>query len=87
MYKVEIKHRTEKKIDSLPEKIQDRFYELINDLQEKGAIQRKWPNFSDLGKNNYHCHLDRRWVACWYSEKKSIVIEITYVGSREDAPY
>jgi hypothetical protein len=32
-------------------------------------------------------HLLHKWVACWYWEKKSIVIEVNYVGSRENAPY
>ena len=27
------------------------------------------------------------WVACWRNENGSIVVEVYYVGSREDAPY
>lgn len=60
---------------------------LVNDLIEKGPVQKEWPNFSPLGKNTYHCHLSYSWVAVWYCEKDSVVLEVTYVGSREDAPY
>jgi hypothetical protein len=35
----------------------------------------------------YHCHLSYRYVACWTWRKKEIVIEVYYVGSRENAPY
>jgi hypothetical protein len=37
--------------------------------------------------NKYHCHLSNKWVACWKNEKDSIIIEVYYAGSRENAPY
>lgn len=60
---------------------------LIKDLEDKGPIRKERSRFSKLGKNKYHCHLSYHWAACWYWEKKTIEIEVTYVGSREDAPY
>ena len=86
-YKIIIKKKILRKIEKLPQNIQDIFYELINDLKEKGPIQKKWPNFSKLNKNNFHCHLNYRYVACWKNQKKSIILEVYYVGSREKAPY
>ena len=50
-------------------------------------LEEKDRDFSALGKNLYHCHLDYSWVAVWYWENDSIMVEVTYVGSREDAPY
>ena len=60
---------------------------MVGDLGKKGATQKGWMNFSKLDENKYHCHLDYNWVAVWYWEKDSIVVEVTYVGSREKAPY
>lgn len=77
-----------KRIERAPESIQILFDELVENLEEKGPIQKKtWPNFSDLGKGKYHCHLAYSWVACWYCEAKTVEIEVYYAGSREGAPY
>jgi len=59
---------------------------LVDDLRDKGPIQATWPNFSRIGKNEYHCHLSRKWVACWDWQKETIEIEVYYAGSRENAP-
>ena len=60
---------------------------LITDLRTSGPIQPSYPNYSSLGNNRYHCHLSYHWVACLYSEKGKLKIEVYYVGSRESAPY
>ena len=64
-----------------------KFVELVNDLKRKGVIQPEWPNYSKLGDNAYHCHLSRKWIACWKWFEENIVIEVYYAGSREKAPY
>ena len=87
MYTVKIKRKIERKLQRLPQNIQDAFFELVDDLQEKGPKQLSWPNYSKLGKSEYHCHLSYNYVACWRSEGKTIRIEVYYVGSRESAPY
>ena len=71
----------------MPIKIQNKLAILIDDLEEKGPVQKEWKNFSSLGKNEYHCHLSYHWVAWWRWEKNSIIIEVDYAGSRENAPY
>ena len=40
-----------------------------------------------MPRDEYHCHLTHRYVACWSWQKGSEVIEVYYAGSREDAPY
>ena len=87
MYTVKIKRKIEQNLNKLPQKVQDLFSELVDDLREKGPIQACWPSFSSLSKNEYHCHLKYRYVACWRNEKNTITIEVYYVGSRENAPY
>ena len=87
MYTVIIKRKIERQLEKLPLKVQDAFYELIEDLRESGPVQSAWPNFSQLMNDEYHCHLNYRYVACWRHEKGTIIIEVYYVGSREKAPY
>lgn len=86
-YKVVWKNKIQKQIFKCPRSVQDKFWQLVRDLKKKGVIQKDWGNFSELGSNFYHCHLNYSWVAVWYWEKDSIVVEVTYVGSRENAPY
>ncbi len=71
----------------MPDSIQDKMATLLLNLEEKGPIRNEWPNFSKLGKDLYHCHLARKWVACWQYEDNSILIEVYYAGTRENAPY
>ena len=86
-YKVVWKNKIRKQISKCPVKVQRKFFQLVRDIERKGAIQKEWSNFSALGKDFYHCHLDYSWAAVWYWEKNTIVVEVTYVGSRENTPY
>jgi hypothetical protein len=87
MFQVLISRRVLRHVDRLPESIQDRFANLVEDLKLKGPIQPQWPNYSRLSATEYHCHLSHRWVACWYHSKGTVRIEVYYAGSRQDAPY
>jgi hypothetical protein len=87
MFSVLIKKKTLKDVEKLPLSVQQRLAESLNDLRSKGPVQSQWPNYSKLGKDAYHCHLSRKWVACRHHENKSLVIEVYYAGSRENAPY
>ena len=87
MYQVKLKKNAIKNIEKMPISIQDKMATLLLNLKEKGPIRTEWPNFSKLGKDLYHCHLARKWVACWHYEDNSIIIEVYYAGSRENAPY
>jgi mRNA-degrading endonuclease RelE of RelBE toxin-antitoxin system len=87
MYKVVIANKTRRKLESLPENILKKFVNLVEDMEKTGPVQKRWKNFSKLSESEYHCHLSYKWIACWRNEKESIIIEVYYVGSREDAPY
>ncbi len=87
IYSVVIDKRVLKGLSKLPLKIQKRLNLLVKDLRDGGPIQPNWPNYSKLEKDNYHCHLDYSWVACWKNEKGTLIIEVYYAGSREKAPY
>ena len=87
-YKVTIKKKVLKHLPKLPFLVQEKFKALLQVLTESGTNgASKWKNFSKIGENEYHCHLKYSYVACWRHEKKTITIEVHYVGSREDAPY
>ena len=88
MWTVYIKRKLERKIAALPEHVQDIFEDLKVDLMLNGPQQPEWMNYSKLGPNKYHCHLNYNYVACWQVEAdNTLIVEVYYVGSRENAPY
>ncbi len=86
-YQVNVKKKALKNLGKLDSNVQQRFLRLAQYLRENGPIAKTWQNFSDLGKGKYHCHLTYHYIACWAHEKGTIIIEVYYVGSRENAPY
>lgn len=87
MWQVTVKKSVLKRLPRLPREVQQLFAFLTRDLESSGPVRADWPNYSKLGKNQYHCHLNHHYVACWTAEKATITIEVFYVGSRENAPY
>jgi hypothetical protein len=88
VFKVNFKRRIEKAVEKMPKDQAAKFYALVNDLRLHGPVRANWPNYSMLkGTNTHHCHLSRKWAACWAETKKGIEIEVIYAGSRESAPY
>jgi DNA-binding XRE family transcriptional regulator len=53
---------------------------MIEDLKADGPIQKSWNNFSPLGDDQYHCHLNYRYVACWTYRQGEIEIEGTMLA-------
>jgi mRNA-degrading endonuclease RelE of RelBE toxin-antitoxin system len=86
-YTITIKTKIERSLHKLPAEVKKLFFLLVEDLKMDGPIQRQWHNFSTIGKDKYHCHLNYRYVVCWTYYKRSIEIEVNYVGNREKAPY
>ena len=87
-YVVTVKKTVLKRFDRLPTNVKGRFYALVRLLEADGPSGgHVFQNYSKLSDTEYHCHLIRSYVACWRHEKKTITIEVYYVGSREDAPY
>ncbi|MBW2239000.1 MAG: hypothetical protein JRF39_08180 [Deltaproteobacteria bacterium] len=86
-YKVKVKKKVAQGLMKLPQNVKKLLFLLIEDLKSDGPIQKRWNNFSPLGKGKYHCHMAYSYVACWTCQKGEIEIEVYYVGSREKAPY
>lgn len=84
---MKVNRKCEKNILKLPHNARLRLAQLLEDLEASGPVQSKYPNYSKLAKDKYHCHLSYHWVACWTCEDGEYVVEVYYVGSRESAPY
>ena len=76
-----------RRIQRLPDSVQRKAANLVEDLRDSGPVRNDWPNYSRLGQDEYHCHLTRGWVHCWKYKKDSQTIEVYYAGSRENARY
>jgi len=65
---------------------------LVVEIKRGGPVRGNWPNYSKLGPTNHHCHLNKKgnptYVAVWEVTDRTInIVEVTYVGTREKAPY
>jgi mRNA-degrading endonuclease RelE of RelBE toxin-antitoxin system len=87
-WEVRVHKQAEKRSRKLPANVRILFGALLRDLRISGPNQHEWPNYSKLTNGRYHCHLNYSFVAVWELVDKEIrILEVTYVGSREDAPY
>ena len=84
--------KSSKQKEALPDKAKKAVHILCEDIRSSGPVRGNWPNYSKLGKNRHHCHLKRggkpTYVCVWEVTNKEIrIIEVSYVGTRENAPY
>lgn len=88
---VKTSKKLQRKIKALPVSVQGILLMLIRDIITSGPIRGDWPNFGYLGRDRYHCHLKKgrpTYVAVWEIVDKEIrLVEVTYVGTHEKAPY
>jgi len=83
-----------KSVAKLPPKVRNKFYTLALALRKAGPVQPSMPHFGKL-KNRpgecYHCHLNKgrpTYVAVWQVlDNQAVLVEVTYVGTHEKAPY
>lgn len=88
IWQVNVAKKAAKRARKLPTPVLQLFEALLLDLKKIGPVQPEWPNYSKLTHGQYHCHLNYSYVAVWEVTNKEIrILEVTYVGSREDAPY
>ncbi len=85
---IKVKKKVAKSIQKLPKNIKEEFQALAADIEASGPVRGDWPNYSKLSGNTHHCHLNYSYVAVWEVIANEIrIVEVTYVGSRENAPY
>ena len=91
IWTVKIMRRALKQVDRLPVKVRESLVDLIRDMEFHGPVRGNWPNYSRLSANRHHCHIKKgqpTYVTIWEVSDKGIkLIEVTYAGTHEKAPY
>ena len=80
--------KTVNRLRKLLPKIMELLQQLTVDIEDTGPVRGDWPNYSKLADGSHHCHLNYSYVAVWRVVENQVrFVEVTYVGSRENAPY
>jgi len=91
VWKVYTGRRVQKQVHNVPQKVKDGLLALIADIELYGPVRGNWPNYGKLSGRRYHCHIRKgrpTYVAVWEEKDKTIrLVEVTYVGTHEKAPY
>jgi hypothetical protein len=89
-WRVELSKRAEKSLGKLPAPVINALALLIRDIESTGPVRGDWPNYGKLGPKTHHCHLKKgrpTYVAVWAETDTGYVVEVTYAGTHEKAPY
>jgi len=77
--------------EKLTERVKAVLDALIIDIRATGPVRGDWPHYSKLSDGLHHCHLKKgqpTYVAVWRVQDNEIqIVEFTYVGTHEKAPY
>jgi hypothetical protein len=88
---VKLSRRAEKQKEKLPEQVKGALLFLLHEIVRNGPVRGDWPNYGKLGPKQHHCHIRKgkpTYVAVWEEMSGEIrLVEITYVGTHEKAPY
>ncbi len=88
---VTIAKKAQKHLGRLPGPVIKNLVALIREIEVSGPVRGNWPNYSFLGQDRHHCHIKKgspTYVAVWEVRDKEIkLVEVTYAGTHENAPY
>lgn len=88
---VKLSCAAEKQKSKLPKTLRQILYALIGDIEAGGPVRGDWPNYGKLSSARHHCHLKKgnpTYVAVWeVKDGKIKLVEVTYAGTHEKAPY
>jgi hypothetical protein len=80
-----------KQYTNLPTAVQDRLDLLTAEIEQLGPIRGNWKNYGKLVSKKHHCHIKTgkpTYVAVWEEVDNTVkLIEVTYAGTHEKAPY
>jgi mRNA-degrading endonuclease RelE of RelBE toxin-antitoxin system len=83
--------QAQKALARLPKAIAKSLVLLAKEIEIMGPVRGNWPNYGKLRHDRHHCHLKKgkpTYVAVWEERDREIrLIEVTYVGTHEKAPY
>ena len=90
-WQVTVSGKVEKQIPRLPLNVRQRLFALMAEIEQSGPVRGNWPNYSKLSPGRHHCHVKKGkpcFVAVWEERYQAIkLVEVTYVGTHEKAPY
>ena len=90
-WNVTLHPKARKGIARLPARVRATLALLLREIELNGPARGDWPNYGKPGKDTYHCHLKKgqlTYVVVWQVTDKAIrLVEITYAGTHEKAPY
>ena len=88
---VRLSRKADKGLTKLPARVRGALALLIADIEVDGPVRGNWPNYGKLGPKRHHCHLKKgqpTYVAVWEESDEGIrLVEVTYAGTHEKAPY
>ena len=87
---VNVNRAVQKQLPKLPGKVLDLVARLLSEIELLGPVRGNWPHYSKLADGRHHCHLKKgkpTYVAVWSEDKKTVTVEVVYVGTHEKAPY
>jgi mRNA-degrading endonuclease RelE of RelBE toxin-antitoxin system len=88
---VTLSSRVAKGCKTLPKAIKKSLALLLTDIEDLGPVRGDWPNYSKLSHGRHHCHIKKgrpTYVAVWEENNEKVkLVEVTYVGTHEKAPY
>lgn len=91
LWTVSVKKKVRKQAAKLPAGIRKILLRLLAEIETYGPYRNNWQNYGPLGGNRYHCHLKKgkpTYVAVWEIIDKDVrLVEVSYVGTHERAPY
>ena len=87
-WRVRLTKKADKQKTKLPASILSALRTLMADIELFGPVRGDWPNYSKLGAWQHHRKGRPTYVAVWEELEKEIhLVEVTYVGTHEKAPY
>jgi hypothetical protein len=91
LWTVKVNRRIHRRIAALPLSVRQSLVTLFLELEQQGPVRGNWPNYSGLGRDRHHCHVKKgrpTYVAVWtVTDRTQRIIEVSYVGTHEKAPY
>ena len=83
--------KVQKQVGALPSAVRKNLFALMAEIQIYGPVRGNWSNYGKLSARRHHCHIKKgrpTYVAVWEEKETTInLIEVTYAGTHEKAPY
>jgi mRNA-degrading endonuclease RelE of RelBE toxin-antitoxin system len=90
-WKIYLKGKVQKSLKTLPKVVRENLLTLIREIELYGTVRGNWPKYGKLYEIVHHCHIKSgrpTYVVVWeVIDNKKKIVEVTYAGTYEKAPY